>query len=264
MLMDEDPERCKRLVWHIRARELRGGAPDTQAQLDSVLDWIAEKLPFPIVAPESVLWDLRYLADGWARSRLHSATVEFASELLRFSDEEWQELERGADYDEDEGSLGGRRAARLTETSPASMGRFSQIGIDGVAAAFLENGPPHGFVGSNTPERWRTRERRRRPRTIDDTASAVRLLAKACEANIEALRATLKRGRPSIERQAARKRLAVAVRDLRSSNRVAVGALAEALKCDPATVWRLVQYAEFEIARSRDMEGEGTHSSMAA
>jgi hypothetical protein len=262
-MREQQPERCRSLHWHIAHQKLRDCPAEIQVQVDAALDWIADQLPFPIVVPRPVLDALRDVADlPWISRRLDPTTIEFAPELLTWASEESDRVE--ILEEEDRTYADGRRAARLTDESPSWNGRFSQIGIDGVAAAFQDNGPRHGYVGNSQPERWRTRERRRRPRSLTDPGAAERLLTSSSGVSVTILRSVLRRGRPTREQQVVREVLARAVRELRAKESVAVSALAAALQCDPATIWRLAGHGAAKNARPRDIEGDGAHLSAAA
>lgn len=267
LMRRDDPRRCARLLAHVRTGRLRDCAPEIQAQVDGALDWMSDRLPFPLVAPEAVLDDLREWADwmhfdesSWLVAHLAAETRRLAEEILSFSGEEDQRYVR----DDDGEYTDGRRAGRLSEDSPGWTGRFASIGIDPVADAFMENGPRHGYSGSRAPERWRTREKRQQRRPRYAPAEAGSAITAATGMSLDALRASLDRGRPTEERRAVRVALARVVWDLRSADRVRADAVADALACDPATIWRLAQQGRLENARSPRIEGEGNASLSAA
>lgn len=60
---------------------------------------------------------------------------------------------------------------------------------------------------------------------------------------LEDLRALIRRGRPARADDELRRQLATAIARLRAQRRVRVAALAIALACDPATIWRQIQRA---------------------
>lgn len=266
-MREDHPRRCARLLAHVKTGRLRDCAPEIQAQVDEALDWISDKLPFPLVAPEVVLDALRDWADwmqfdesSWLVEDLAAETRRLAGEILSFAGEEDERYVP----DDDGEYTDGRRAGRLTEDSPGWTGRFASIGIDPIADAFMENGPRHGYSGSRAPERWRTGEKRQRRRPRYAPAEASAAITAATGMSLGALRASLGRGRPTEKRRAVRVALARVVWDLRSADRVRADALAEALACDPATIWRLAQQGRLENARSPRIEGEGNASLSAA
>ena len=166
------------------------------------------------------------------------------------------------DLEDEESYTDGRRAARLSaDMSPG--GRFSPIGISSATEAFAENGPLSDSASSRESQRWRTRERRRAPRPVSTRQEAEKLLVAAVGHPIETLRASVRRGRPTVERRAVRAALAAAVSELRKARRVSAGALANALSCDPATVWRLAQSGAPKNARSAHIDSEGEFSAAA-
>jgi hypothetical protein len=267
LLRRDHPRRCARLLAHVKTGRLRDCAPEIQAQVDDALDWISDKLPFPLVAPEAVLDDLRSWADwmqfdesSWLIEDLAAETRRLAEEILSFAGEEDERYVP----DDDAEYTDGRRAGRLSEDSTGWTGRFASIGIDPIADAFMENGPRHGYSGSRAAERWRTREKRQRRRPRYAPAEAAAAITAATGMSLDTLRASLGRGRPTEKRRAVRVALARIVWDLRSVDRVRADALAEALACDPATIWRLAQQGRLENARSSRIEGEGNASLSAA
>lgn len=91
----DDPRRCARLLAHVRTGRLRDCAPEIQAQVDGALDWMSDRLPFPLVAPEAVLDDLRDWADwmhfdesSWLVAHLAAETRRLAEEILSFSEDQ--------------------------------------------------------------------------------------------------------------------------------------------------------------------------------
>ena len=255
----QDPDRHRKLQAHIRTGRLRGCHDVIQRQVDDALDWLAAKLPFPIVAPEHVLQDLR----DWLVDELAPETVRAAEFLLLFADGEDEPL-ASKDAGEDATATGGSRARRLDPEEPGTAGRFTTIAISPASSAFFEQGERYAPSGRAPAPRWRTRERKpRRPRITSPTRAA-ELLVEESGHTITELRATLRRGRPSASTRAVREELANAVARAREQ-RVAVSALADALQCDPATIWRLTMARRELIARfSAPMDEEERPDSLAA
>ena len=235
LMSRQEPDRRRRLEAHIRARRLRGCPDRIQAQVDDALDWLAEKLPFPIVVPDDVLEDLsdsdlvEWLSEDFAPETLLARDL-----LLRFADEE---AEVSADA-EDDGGTGGSRARHLDPEEPGTAGRFTTIGISQGASAYFENGERAAPSGRAPAPRWRTRERKARRPRITSNVRAIEMLTDATGYPIGEQRSCLRRGRLDAATQVLHEAVASAVARVREE-RVAVATLAEALQCDPATIWRL-------------------------
>jgi len=256
-MRQQDRERARRLVAHVRSGRLRGCAPEIQEQVDAALDWLAEQVSGSLIVPKDVLWDLRDMLD-WDEDRqrsLEPETVAAASVLVLWADQDEQERvaaeEEGGEYTD------GARARKLDPEESGTAGRFTALGISQGAAAYAENPAGNGDTGRAPAPRWRTREKRCPSPPIGSPEKTRLMLRQATGSEIGELRALLGRGRPSAAVRQRRDELAVAVAQLRGQ-RVMAAALAEALDCDCATEWRLHQRGSKLIARSTDAMGEGS------
>jgi hypothetical protein len=181
-------------------------------------------------------------------SEQNDASSEVASHLMRSIEWEFPD----ADEDQVEEILAIRiaqeRASGLNvEREPSNLYYGS---AEHVAVAF----PPasaDGFGAKDAPSREfgsgygvhesKTGSDPGRPTSgSTDTATAKRLILEKTEAqSLDALKASLGRGRPSDDQRRVRVRLARAISEIRKSERVTSGALADALGCSERTIERL-------------------------
>jgi hypothetical protein len=252
LMRRSDPGRARRLAQHVRANKLRGCLPVVQEQVDGALDWLAAQLPFHPVVPQDLLGELRDMLE-WDRELTRAPETWAAADMLvLWADQEAQEDES---LDEDEEWTDGARARNLSPEEPGTVGRFTAIGISEGAAAYAENPAGNGDTGRAPPARWRTREKRRARPPIASPQKAAAMLEEASGKSVEELRSVLRRGRPSAAAREIRESLAEAVVRVKE-RRVMTDALASALGCDCATVWRLDQVGLELIARSGESMGE--------
>lgn len=262
LLSGDDPIRHARFVSHVRQRRLRRCDDSIQDQIDATLAWLVDRIPFALVAPQRILAEGHWLEDGLddladlAPETLDLADLilaeaqlagvgdpvdnddEFAADGGPFADA-YALDDAAAHGGDDERWTDGRRAVQLTPEMSGTSSRFSTLGIDQGVATFAENGPSDGGFGSRTYQRWRTRERRPRVLAVTSLDEAARLLGERTGTGMDELRTLMVRGRPTHASKPAHDRLDAAIDALRTgSPKVRVGALAAALDCDPATVWR--------------------------
>jgi hypothetical protein len=262
LLKRQDAELHRCFARQVASQRLRRCGEPLQGEVDAALEWLVSTLPFPLVAPSSVLahqgW-LGFLRDE--ETELEPETTQLLdlildeARLARLNDEEGETEDDGLD---------GRRAVRLSAEMSGASSRFATLGVDPGLATFAENGPNDGGFGSRSYQRWRMRARRRRPRVIESPTEAGRLLCEVTGRELDKLRGLEVRGRPTVAGKRARRELTAAIHDLRSAGKVSVSALASALKCDRATVWRLAKKGQQVNATSSAHIDEGDDSAIAA
>ena len=275
LLQRQAPARHRLLGAAVRDQRLRGLPEVAQAELDATLGWLVEHIPLALVAPDHVLRadsviDLGIGPDSFGGGRaLDDETLDHLDLILDEARSAEVNVDRELEDDKDDGSwTDGRRATHLSPESSGASSRFADLGIDAGVASFAENGPSDGpGFGARAYQPWRTRERRRRPRAITDTGQVARLLAEEVGGELKELRALEVRGRPTPAQRERRDQLARAVHRLRSTNKLAAGALAQVLNCDPATIWRLAKAGQEQAqinARSEVSIGEEVRLDAAA
>jgi hypothetical protein len=264
LLRRHDPASHARLVGAVRRPRLRGLPERQQAELDAALGSVVARIPFALVAPDHVLragdWFDPWLDDPPELAEETTDRLDLILDEARLA-EGGSAAEADGDFaddeEDDESWTDGRRAIQLSPDSSGASSRFARLGIDAGVATFAENGPSAGLgFGNRAYQSWRTRERRRRPRAITDLDQVANLLARQSACQVEELRALEVRGRPTASQRPLRRQLAVAVYRLRSANEVGAATLAQVLRCDPATIWRLAKAGQQINARSQEPIGE--------
>jgi hypothetical protein len=263
LLKLEDPELHRKFARQVANHRLRHCGEALQVDVDAALEWLVKQIPFPLVAPSRVLAEEDWLGYGFDdETQLEPETIQLAD--LIFDEAHQVELGGEAGEIDDEEGEDGRRAVQLSPEMAGSSSRFASLGVDRGVATFAENGPADAGFGSRTYQRWRTRERRRRPKAIDSPVDAGRLLCERTGRELNDLQDLEVRGRPTIDRQRARRELAAVICELRSSGNVSASAIAGALQCDRATVWRLGKMGEQINATLRASISEGDSSALAS
>jgi hypothetical protein len=262
LLKVQDPELHRRFAGQVAKQRLRHCGDLLQDDVEIALEWLVDKVPFPIVAPSRVLEQEEWLSYGFVEeSRLEPETIQMADLIL---DEARLARDDEEEADDDEEGVDGRRAVRLSAEMNGGSSRFASLGVDPGVATFAENGPDDGGFGSRSYQRWRTRERRWRPHAIESPTEAGRLLCEATGRALDELRGVEVRGRPTVARQRVRRELSAVIHELRSAGKVSASALASALECDRVTVWRLAKKGQQVNATSSACIGEGDDPAIAA
>jgi hypothetical protein len=263
LLNVRDTELHRRFAGQVAKQRLRHCGDSVQSDVDAALGWLVNKIPFPLAAPSRILGQEEWLGYGFdEKTRLEPETIRLAD--LIFDEARRAELDGEVEEIDHEEGIDGRRAVRLSADMAGASSRFASLGVDRDVATFAENGPSDSDFGSRAYQRWRTRERHRRPHAIESPTEACRLLCEATGRELDELRGLEVRGRPTVDRQRARRELAAAIHELRAPGKVSAAALAGALECDRATVWRLAKKGEQINATSRVSISEGDSPAIVA
>lgn len=247
LLREERPDWFKLAKWMVGRTECQPMRVDLQREIDGMLSWLAQRMPADIAVPWECIEHWRRDVSGTAADDPPSLIAQLSAAYAR----ETHLANADSPHDDDgwePSYTDGRIAGRLpTDGHYQRSSRLQPVGLIEGTFASDEISATNGFEIQAARDCYVPTGRPRRG-TSDPEQAAAAILEAAQLPTIEAYQAVLGVGRKSEANRATYEELARIVYEIRARPRATPEALAAALTCDPATVWRLAKLGAELIA----------------
>lgn len=220
------PKRAALIRGYMQGGHWHDERPGFYAAIDETIDWLAQRMPDPIVIPDGTRWehawtgvdDVDELGAGVAPRPSESIVHEILAE--------WRAADRGHVRAETDWSM------------PALHPGEDRAGPD-LAARYGEGAPTYHIDSKRAPSGLPPGRPRRGSK---DPVRVTRQLLELCpDRTIEQVRSSLGRGRKTAEQQQIRAEAIAAITSLHDARKATPQAIADALGIDVSSVHRLVR-----------------------